>query len=101
MTRRDDIALVVVESALYGDTATVADQVTEDGAVLDMPYLPPLGCPLHVRFLGAGEGPDDLALIATVIGHTDRGERRLVLVQFGGPVPSLASGEGLAAELAH
>jgi hypothetical protein len=84
-------ALVVVESSLYGDAFTLAVGVAEDGAVLELPYVPPMGTPLIVRFLGAGDGDDDLAFRATVTAHSfvpgpveppGQPGRRLISVRF-------------------
>lgn len=99
----NELALVVVESELYGDTATVAVKVYESGCVLELPYLPPFGTSLVVRFLGAGQGADEIAFRSTVVEHRLEGDKhgqyRRTVVRFeeaihGGVWPE-------AAPLAH
>ena len=78
------MTVVEVCSAVYGDLAAVAVELTEREAVVEMGYLPPVGTELTLRIQAADYGEDgELVLQAVAIGHHYDGERRLVRMRLG------------------
>ncbi len=75
---------VVVSSPLYGDVFGIALRVTHHGVMVDMPYCPPPGTKLAVRFTHITE--DDLVteLVAAgeVIEIVIAGDRRVVILRL-------------------
>lgn len=82
--------LVVIGSEVYGDVFAVARNVSSSGALVEMPYAPPLGTIVTVHFQYGhddGEDIDEIVLRAEVTHHhyvnlSGRSNARIVGLRF-------------------